>query len=152
MDLSVADSVELARVHDLRSAIRRISRGLELHRNLPNKGMQFRLAVAEAKLTTESDVATGKIIEVRKVSVEALVATQTGSSEREVLVKRLRVVQHEFGEWSRTYSRFLDDVATLRRNARAEIHHLRLPAEDRSAALIAVDGIILNALVRAAQA
>src|SRR6267154_1998469 len=80
-ELSKPDAIDLARKHDLSSAMKAISGKMELHQNLPSDEGRFKLAVNEAK-----DLDTKNVIAMREASVAILQSNQAASSQRYLVV------------------------------------------------------------------
>ncbi len=129
-ELSLDDSVDLARVHDLHSALKTIAVKTEVHQNLPD-GRGFSLAVAEAKLTTGANLANEKIVAIREKSIATFEADQSNSSRRHEIVAALRTTQQETRVWAKAYARFLTEVEALYRSTNAELDTLHLPVGRR---------------------
>lgn len=143
-EISKGDSIDLARVHDLRSALNTITIKSELHRHLPG-GRGFDLAVAEAKLGSEHEMITA----VRQATISTFDSNQSSASERQKLIEALRTTQQEARLWAKEYSRFLIEMETLYNKTNGQLNSLRLPLNRRLQAQSELEKLIANATRRA---
>jgi hypothetical protein len=132
----------------LQSALKTISEKMELHRNLPD-GHGFSLAVAEAKLASESNAGTEKIVAIREAAAAALKSSQSSSSEFHLTLAALRATQEDARLWAKGYSRFLSELETLYRGTCAQINKLHLPLGKQLEAQAELEKIIVDAVRRA---
>jgi hypothetical protein len=147
-DISRDDSIDMARAHDLPSALRTIAVKMEVHENLPDDH-GFDLADAETKLTSESHLGTEKIVEIRRASLSTLESSQSNSSDRQFLIAGLHAVQQEARSWAKAYSRFLTEMETLYKSTRTRIDGLNLPLGKRLQAQSELEQMIVNAIKQA---
>jgi hypothetical protein len=148
-DITQGDSIDLARVHDLRSAMKAISEKLEVHQNLPSRRERLVLAITEAKLITAAGGGVGSIIDIREASVATCGSSRAASSQSQIALVALRQVQRDARAWAREYSRFMAEIAKLHKSASAEIDALRLPASTRSKARAELEALLLGSIARA---
>jgi hypothetical protein len=149
--LSQSDSIDLARTHDLRSALKAISEKMDLHQNLPDAQWRFTLAVAESKLAPETDLGTANIIAIRKASVTTVGSNQSNASERQLALAALRTTQQEVRLWAKTYSRFLTEIENLYQSTNTQIESLHLTSSSRLKAQAELQKVIVNAIERAGE-
>lgn len=145
--MSMEDAVELARVHNLHSAVDVFGKKLELHFNTPD-AIKFKLALAETKFTHP-----GNGSEDVKNTVNARMATITTISDntqnelnRQHLVGTLHDVRRESETWAREYARFIERLTLLHGEAIAELESFRLDTESIGQAKMELGQILLNAL------
>jgi hypothetical protein len=142
-ELSRPDAIDLARKHDLFSAMKAISAKMELHQNLPSDEGRFKLAVNEAK-----DLDTENIIAMREASIAVLQSSQATASQRHLVVAGLYATQHEAQSWAKTYSRFVAEISSLYKSTNARIEDLHIPVTRRLKAQSELEQIIVDAIRR----
>lgn len=149
--VSQTDAIDLARIHDLQSAMKTISEKMEVHRSLPDDQGRLKLAVAETKLVSETDLGTVKIVAVRRATIDALGSNPGDLSQRQVLLASLRIVQQEARLWAKGYSRFLTEIASLHKSMNARIIGLNLPTSVRLEVQSELEKLIVDAIRRAGE-
>jgi len=146
----MSDAVDLARVHDIRSALKSIAEKLEVHKARPEES-RIQLAVMEAKL--ESSVTSGEsiaqIIKVREASDQF--QKERATIQREQLVELLRTVQRQSSQWASEYRDFLRHLSTLYGNTRRKLLEIPAPAEIHARALAELEEILQRAVKAASQ-
>ena len=150
-ELPRSDSIDLARIHDLSSAMKSISAKMEVHQNLPSDQRRFDLAVNEAKLISQADIGTEKVVAIREASIAALESSNAISSQRRLVVVSLRLAQEEARSWARAYSRFMTDIESLHKSASGRLQGLRLATSVRVEAQSELEQIIVDAIGRAGE-
>jgi len=150
-NVSQTDAIDLARIHDLQSAMKTISEKMEVHRSLPDDQGRFKLAVAETKLVSETDLGTAKIVAIRRATVDALGSNPGDLSQRQGLLASLRMVQQEARLWAKGYSRFLTEIASLHKSMNSRIVGLHLPTSVRLEAQSELEKLIVDAIRRAGE-
>jgi hypothetical protein len=156
-ELPLSTALELARVHDLRSALRGIAAKLELHRNVSDAKAKAGLAFAEAALTSDeaagaaaAEAATiAAVIAVRKGATEAMSAHKFSADQRTALLATLREVREDSRRWANGYSRFSTALLDLYKAMRSELTKMPLASSDRARALAELEEIIRDATIRA---
>jgi hypothetical protein len=147
-DISMASAIELARVHDVPSAVRVIGEKLELHQGR-SQAARFDIAATEAAFTVGTKEDVDRTVSVRRASIDAASEQKQAGMPREVLVTRLRVLRRECEQWAREYSRFMDSIATLYAKADRDLKALRLQPEASKMAAVELESILLTALGKA---
>jgi hypothetical protein len=152
LNLSQTDAIDLARIHDLQSALRTISTKMEVHQSLLSEQRRFMLAVNEAKLVSDADIGTENIIAIREASIAVLRSTSDAtSSQRHLVVASLRIGLQEVRLWAKAYSRFLTEIESLYKSTNARIVGLRLSSTVRRKAQLELEQIIVDATRRAGE-
>ena len=147
-----ADAIDLARIHDVRSAVRIFEEKLELLQSVP-QATRFRLATTEAALTGGLSPREGvdQTVAVRRVSIGAMSESEQSGVSREILVARLRELRRQWERWAREYSRFIDRVASLHLEADRDLKLLRLEPETAKRAKADLERVLLVALRKAGE-
>jgi hypothetical protein len=146
-EMPMADAIDLARVHDLRSATEAVREKLEVLRNVPEAG-RARQAVAEAKLTRGllPREELERTIKLRERSIGSTTVTEEAEAQRETLVTRLRALRRDWERWGREYSDFMDSMALIHSRACLELEALHLPPEVGARAEAELEAILLEAV------
>jgi hypothetical protein len=147
-DISLASAIELARVHDVQSAVRVIGEKLELHQGR-SQAARFDIATTEAAFTVGTREDVDRTVSVRRASIDAVSEQRQAGMPREVLVARLRVLRGECELWTKEYSRFIDRIATLYARADRDLKALHLETQVAKQAEVALERILLVALRKA---
>jgi hypothetical protein len=147
-DISPASAIELARVHDVPSAVRVIGEKLELHQ-ARSQAARFDIAITEAAFTVGPREDVDRTVSVRRASIDVMSEQSQAGIPREVLVARLRDLRRECEQWAREYSRFIDRIATLYAQADRDLKALRLEPEAAKQAEVALERVLLVALRKA---
>lgn len=149
-DLSSDDAIELARIHDVRSAVEILGGKLELWRSIP-EGPRFELAVAETKLAgglIPAEDAKGTV-EVRRGYIQTTAEDGQAGTQREKLILGLHELRREAEQWGREYGRFIDRLLSLYAGARKDLVLLRLAPETAKQAESELEQVLLVALHKA---
>jgi hypothetical protein len=151
-DMPMNVAIDLARAHDVRSAVQAYEQKLELHQGLPHN-TRIQLAGTEAAISRGVIPAEeiDRTIAVRRGSLETMREGEQGEARREILVARLREVRRECEQWAREYSRFFDDIASLYQKAARDLRSLHLDAERARQADVELEQVLVLALHRAGQ-
>jgi hypothetical protein len=148
-EISQPDSVELARMYDLQSALKTISQRMEIHENRPDARERLPLAVAEAKLVSNPDLGNDQILEIRQATDEVHDSNQSSLSQRQAVENMLRRVRYETLVWAKDYGRFLEEITDLHRRTKSRLEALRLPPSTLLKAHSRLERLILDAIRRA---
>lgn len=104
-EIPMADAIELARVHDVRSAVRIMGEKLELLRTVP-QAARLKLATTEATFTVgflpKEDV--DRTVSVRRASIGVMSEQMQAGMPREILVAKLHELRRECEQWAREFS------------------------------------------------
>ena len=151
-EMPIADAIDLARVHDLRTAVRTFEEKLELLQNVP-QATRFKLATTEAALAGGLNRRAGvdHTIAVRRASIGTMPEREQLGVPREILVARLRELRRSWERWAREYSRFIDRVASLHAEAERDLKLLRLEPETAKRAKAELERVLLVALLEAGE-
>lgn len=153
-EMSASESVELARVHDLRSAIDSIGAKMELHRNLPTRS-RMELSIVESAIDPPVDRATtdsfGNVVSVRVKTLQTLSAETASVQDVGARRSALRALRTESRLWARDYGRFFEAMAKLYRNSRSKLIDMDLSGEDKMKAFAELEDIIVDGISRAGQ-
>src|SRR5215472_8884066 len=107
-ELPLSEALDLAHVHDLRSALDEITAKVEVHRSLPDSKARIDLAIVESKLESPAakDVASysQSVIAIRTKTAETLSARMTSAEDRASLLSALRKLRIESQRWAEDYS------------------------------------------------
>jgi hypothetical protein len=149
MRIPFDDAIELARVHNVRSAVESIGAKLRVHESVPEH-VRVQVAVSEAKL---SDVVTGSestehIIKVRTVAFGPGLAAQMPALS-ESFKRGAEAIRREAMEWSVDYGGFSEDLFAMYRDAARQLKQIPITAERRAQAIAELETIIADALKRA---
>jgi len=151
-ELPVADAVELARIHDVRSAVRIFGEKLRLLENIP-RPTRFTLAATEAAFTggiiPEEDL--DRTIAVRRASIGTIPEHEQAGARREILVANLRELRRAWEQWAREYAHFIDRLAALLAEGERELKLLRLEPETAERAGTELEQVLLVALRKAGE-
>lgn len=147
--LSKPDSVDLARVHDLRSALKNIAEKMEVHENLPSSPMRFTLAVAETKLMSEANLGIDKIVDIREAAAATLSSRLGNMSDLQSATLALRAAQQETRLWATAYTRFVVEIQSLYKSTSIQIGNLHLPTHRLVKAHSDLEKLLLDAIGRA---
>lgn len=152
-ELPFSEALDLARVHDLRSALDEIAAKIEVHRNLPDSNARVGLAIVESKLEhpVAKDVVdySEKVVAIRLKTAETLSARTTSAEDRASLLSMLRGVRIESQHWAQEYSRFFIALANLYRQTRSDLMELELNSVERDKALGELERIMSDAICSA---
>jgi hypothetical protein len=151
-EMPMADAIDLARIHDVRSAVRIFEEKLDLFKNVPQP-TRFKLATTEATLTggltPREDI--DHTVAVRRVSFGTMSEYEQAGVSREILVARLHELRRQWERWAREYSRFIDRVASLHVEADRDLNLLRLEPETAKRAKAELERVLLVALRKASE-
>jgi len=153
-EISFSESLEMARVHDLKSALSHFAAKMELHRNLPPES-RVKLSVVESAL--EPAVSSGLssnsdgIVKLRIKTVDAISAQVNSLEDRSALLTKLRNLRTESKLWAEDYARFLASLGTLYRQTRTTLVEMGLADSDKHTALAALETIATNAIRQAGE-
>jgi hypothetical protein len=149
--LPVAEFFELARNHDLRSALKAIKEKMDLHATMPDRRHRLSLAVAEAAIGTDNTFSRQKVIAVRGASVILQEEERAKLAHDRILRTVIRSAQDQAHQWSSSYSRFQTEISKLYNATSLRIDELGLPAVRRIEARAALEQIIQKAVEHAGQ-
>jgi hypothetical protein len=151
-EMSMSEAVDLARIHDVRSAVRVFGEKLELFNSVP-RPTRFRLAATEATFTSgvipEDDLI--HTVAVRRASIGTISEHERAGISRLVLVAHLREVRRASEQWAREYGGFMDRIALLHMEGVRDLKLLRLEPETGKRADGELERVILVALRKAGE-
>jgi SLT domain-containing protein len=151
-EMSMADAIDLARIHDVRSAVRIIEEKLELLQNVP-QAMRFKLAATEAALTgglsSREDI--DNTVAVRRASIGPKSERQPAGVSLEILITGLQKLRRQWERWAREYSRFISRIASLHAEADRDLNSLHLEPETAKRARADLERVLLVALRKAGE-
>jgi hypothetical protein len=148
VSIPFSDAIDLARVHDVRSAVEGVRSKLQVHEAVP-QSIRLKIAVSEAKL---SDSVTGQestehILNVRNTTFENMVPETNDTSAS--IVRGLEAIVRDAAEWVGEYRRFSDDLLAIYRDGTRRLNQLPLTFERRAQARSELESIIADAFKRA---
>jgi hypothetical protein len=151
-EMPVADAIDLARIHDLRSTVRILEEKLELLQSVP-QATRFKLAVTEAAFTGGLNPAedVDHIVAVRQASIGTTPEWESSGLPREILIARLQGLRREWEHWAREYSRFIACLGSLHMEADRDLKLLRLEPETAKRAEAELEQVLLVALRKASE-
>lgn len=151
-EMHMPEAVDLARIHDVRSAVRVFGEKIELLHRVP-RSARFKLAATEATFTSgvipEEDVS--HTVAVRRATIGAIPEYEQAGIPREVLVAHLREVRRASAQWALEYGRFIDRISSLHVEGVRGLTLLRLEHATGKRAEAELEQILLVALRKAGQ-
>lgn len=150
-EMPMSEAIDLARIHDVRSAVRAFADKLELLQNIP-QAARFTLAAAEATFTggvvSPADY-VDHTIAVRRASIGAPTEREQSGVPREVLIANLRQLRREWEQWAREFAHFMDRIASLYVEGDRALKLLGLEPETAKRAEAELEQVLLIALHKA---
>jgi hypothetical protein len=143
------DALDLARIYSVATAVALVREKSELLRAVKGP-MRMKLAVGEAKLSEGSMTGEhlGRIVQMRRATMDAVKTTQKDLQKREAAVAALRALKREWESWASEYVDFMAALDSLYRQARRELGTLHLSPEESPRAGLALERILLRAVER----
>jgi hypothetical protein len=150
--MPMSEAVDLARIHDVRSAVRTFGEKLDVHQNVP-QAARFKIAAAEATFTGSLSSAdyVDHTIAVRQASIGTTHEREQTGAQREILIANLRGLRREWEQWAREYVHFIDSIAALHVQADRELKLLCLEPETARRAEAELEQVLLVALHKAGE-
>lgn len=151
-EMPMAEAIDLARIHDVRSAVQTFGEKLELLQNVP-QAARFKLAATEATFTGGLNPAddVDHTVAVRRASIGTTHEREQIGIPREILIANLRELRREWERWARDFGYFIDRLASLHAEGERGLKLLRLEPELAKRAEAELEQILLVALHRAGE-
>lgn len=148
-NLSFDDAMDLARLHDVQSAVNSLEAKLEVHDNVPDR-VKISVAVSEAKLsnTVSGAESVEHIIKIRSAAFGTGMAETQTAEQRESLINALQALRREANQWADGYQRFSGDLFAIYENAVRQLKKLPLTGTRRTQAMTELETIITDAIRR----
>jgi hypothetical protein len=152
-EMPMTEAIDLARIHDVRSAVRAFGEKLELFQSVP-QAARFKLAATEATFTGSVVPPADYVdhtIAVRRASIGVPSEREQNGVPREIFIANLRQLRREWEQWAREFADFMDCIASLHLEGDRGLKLLRLEPETAKRAEAELEHVLLIALRKAGE-
>jgi|ERR1700733_3715367 len=149
-EISISDAVDLARAHNLRTALLTLATKMEIHVATADS-LQFDLALQETKLSSElaDGVSIDRVVDVRRAATSSASVSQNQLISREQLQAALAAIRRESNAWTREYKEFIESLSGIYKQTKNVLDELRLSVVDRRGAQEELENVMLVAIKKA---